>query len=386
MREILRRINGVDEPSLSVLKEDAASFDRLMFFCIFSLTCWGILCVYSAGAGTAGRGWSLACRQAGWLALSCGVMFAAFAAGHRRLLDAAYPIYGATLLLLLITALTAARVKGAQSWISIGVLRFQPSEFGKISLILVMSKFLSRCPPHSLKAFFAGLGVAAPAVLLVLIQPDTGSAIVYLVIVFGMMLTAGLPFLYIWVMTALGVMASPFMWMMLKEYQKMRLLVFLDPMRDPLGAGYNVIQSRIAVGSGGFWGKGFMNGMQSKLRFLPEPHTDFIFSVCSEEFGFLGACVMMLIFALLLFRIVKTGMRSRDMRCKIFSAGVTMWIWFQMFESIGMSIGLMPVTGLPLPFLSYGGSSLFSVFAALGIIWSIHVSNTRRHSYYSDAD
>ena len=275
----------METPNLLWIKEDARALDRLFFGCVLILVCWGILCVYSAGAGRAGRGWEFALRQTGWMFISCAALFAVLVVGHARLLEAAYPIYGMTLFLLLVTVLLAPRVKGAQSWLSLGGLRFQPSEFAKISLILMMSKFLSRHPPLTLRAFLGGLGAMAPAVLLVLVQPDAGSAVVYTVISLGMIFAAGAPIRYLAAIFGAGLTAMPLFWLLLKDYQKMRLLVFLDPMRDPLGAGYNVIQSRIAVGSGGFWGKGFMMGMQSKLRFLPEPHTDFIFSVYSEEFG-----------------------------------------------------------------------------------------------------
>jgi rod shape determining protein RodA len=157
----------------------------------------------------------------------------------------------------------------------------------------------------------------------------------------------------------------------------MRLLVFLDPTRDPLGAGYNVIQSRIAVGSGSFLGKGFLQGLQSKLRFLPEPHTDFIFSVYAEEFGFLGSTLLLIFFGIVFTRMVSVGMKNRDIRAKLLIAGIAAWIWFQMFEGVGMSMGLMPVTGLTLPFLSYGGSSLLSLSIALGLVGSISVDSAK---------
>ena len=151
-------------------------------------------------------------------------------------------------------------------------------------------------------------------------------------------------------------------------------------MRDPLGAGYNVIQSRIAVGSGGFFGKGFLMGTQSKLKFLPEPHTDFIFSVFSEEFGFFGNMIFILLFGILLFRVIFAGLKTKDRRCKILVSGIVSWLWFQMFESAGMSIGIVPVTGLPMPFLSYGGSSLLAIFIALGLVASISIegANNKR--------
>lgn len=346
-----------------------------------TLALWGVLCIYSAGAGTSGRGFDLAFRQTAWLVVSVCAMFLIMIIGHHKMLEGAYPLYGLMLLLLLLTDLLAPKVKGAQSWLGFGSVRFQPSEFAKITIILMMSKFLSRYPPLDFKTFTAGLGVISLPVVLVLIQPDAGSALVYVVISFGMLLAAGTPLKYLCGLIGIGLSAIPVIIMfMLKPYQKNRILVFIDPMTDPLGAGYNVIQSRIAVGSGGFTGKGFMLGTQSKLKFLPEPHTDFIFSVFSEEFGFIGAIILLALFALLLFRVILTGLRSRDRRCKILVSGVTTWLWFQLFESIGMSIGLVPVTGLPLPFLSYGGSSLFATFIALGLVASIYIEgvNSKR--------
>ena len=356
------------------LKEDLSQTDRIMLGAALMLSLWGVFCIYSAGAGVSGLGFDLAFRQSAWLAVSVIAMLLVMVIGHHRMLEGAYPLYGLMLLLLLLTDLLAPKVKGAQSWIGFGSIRFQPSEFAKITIILMMSKFLSRYPPLDLKTFIAGLGVISLPVILVLIQPDAGSALVYLVISFGMLIAAGTPFKYLGTIAGAGIIAGPLMFMfMLKEYQRNRILVFIDPMRDPLGAGYNVIQSRIAVGSGGFSGKGYMLGTQSKLKFLPEPHTDFIFSVFSEEFGFIGNIVLIFLFSVLLFRVILTGIRSRDRRCKILSAGVGSWLWFQMFESIGMSIGLTPVTGLPLPFLSYGGSSLLATFIALGLVASVYV-------------
>ena len=365
------------------LKEDLSMTDRFMFFCAFTLSLWGVFCIYSAASGTSGRGFDLAFRQAAWLAFSLFSMLVIMVVGHHKLLEGAYPLYGLTLLLLLLTDLLAPKVNGAQSWLGFGGIRFQPSEFAKVTIILMMSKFLSRYPPLDFKTFMAGLGVIMLPVILVLIQPDAGSALVYLVISFGMLLAAGTPLKYLFGLIGIGVSAIPIMIMfVLKEYQKNRILVFIDPMRDPLGAGYNVIQSRIAVGSGGFSGKGFMLGTQSKLKFLPEPHTDFIFSVFSEEFGFIGNVILILLFGLLLSRVILTGIKSRDRRCKILVAGVASWLWFQMFESMGMSIGLTPVTGLPLPFLSYGGSSLLAIFVALGLVASIYIEGkSNKHEF-----
>lgn len=356
------------------LKEDLSLTDKLMFFCAFMLALWGIFCIYSAAAGANGRGLNLALKQTAWLAFSIFVMLFIMIVGHSKMLEGAYALYGLALFSLVLTYIFAPKVNGAHSWIDLGGFRFQPSEFVKIAIILTMSKFLTRYPPFDFKTFMAGLGVISLPVILVLIQPDAGSALVYLVISFGMLVAAGTPFKYLGGLVGLGLSAIPVLIIfVLKEYQRNRILVFIDPMRDPLGAGYNVIQSRIAVGSGGFSGKGYMLGTQSKLKFLPEPHTDFIFSVFSEEFGFIGNMILILLFSILLFRIILAGIRSRDRRCKILVAGVASWFWFQMFESIGMSIGLMPVTGLPLPFLSYGGSSLLAIFIAIGLVASVYI-------------
>jgi rod shape determining protein RodA len=369
----------MDAPRVSTFKENLAALDKVLLTGVVSLILIGIACIFSAGSGSAGRGLEYTIRQAGWGALSVVTYLLVVAIDYRKFMDLAYPIYGATLFLRFVTVLLAPNVKGSQSWLSLGFIRVQPSEFAKISLILVLTKFLSRYPPLSLKPFLGGLGVGIPLLLLVLAQPDAGSAFVYVVIVVAVLFGAGTPLKYLFSILGLGAGMLPFAWFFLKDYQKMRLLVFLDPTRDPLGAGYNALQSRIAVGSGSVWGKGFLRGLQSKLRFLPEPHTDFIFSVYAEEFGFWGSFLLLFLFGMIFARIVTAGTKSRDTRGKLLVAGVAGWMWFQMFESIGMNIGLMPITGLPLPFLSYGGSSLLSLSIALGLVSSVYAGSAKRY-------
>jgi len=365
--------------SLSTLRDDLVALDKLLFGSLAMLVILGIVCIFSAGSGYEGRGGVYATRQLGWFAIACVAYVTVIAIGYERLLELAYPIYGVTLFLLLFTLMVAPQVKGAQRLIPLGFIRFQPSEFAKISLIIVLTKFLSRYPPLSIKPFLGALGVGLPLLFLVLIQPDVGSGMVYVVIIISMLFAAGSSLKYFCSIAITGMVMLPFAWFYLKDYQKMRLLVFLDPTRDPLGAGYNAIQSRIAVGSGSLWGKGFLQGLQSKLRFLPEPHTDFIFSVYAEEFGFWGSFLLLVIFGLVFARIITAGLKSRDTRGKIIVVGVAGWIWFQMFESIGMSIGIMPITGIPLPFLSYGGSALLSVSIALGLVGSVYVGSAKRY-------
>jgi rod shape determining protein RodA len=361
---------------LALLRKDLAASDKLLLASVFLLVLSGVACIFSAGGGRE-QGGGYAIRQAVWCVVSGGLYASVVAVGYRKLMDFAYPIYASALFLLVLTMILAPEVKGAQRMISLGFIRIQPSEFAKISLILVMSKFLSRYPPLSPKPFLAGLGVGFPALLMVLVQPDLGSALVYMAIIIAVLFVAGCPLKYLFSLGSLGVLSFPLFWMFFKDYQKMRLLVFLDPTRDPLGAGYNVIQSRIAVGSGSFLGKGFLQGLQSKLRFLPEPHTDFIFSVYAEEFGFLGSALLLIFFGIVFARMIMVGIKNRDVRAKLLIAGITTWIWFQMFEGIGMSMGLMPVTGLTLPFLSYGGSSLLSLSIALGLVGSICVDSAK---------
>jgi rod shape determining protein RodA len=200
----------------------------------------------------------------------------------------------------------------------------------------------------------------------------------------GILFAAGAPKKYIGTLMAIALICLPVGWHFLKEYQKLRLLVFINPYLDPLGAGYNVIQSRIAVGAGGLWGKGFLKGTQSKLYFLPEPHTDFIFSVFAEEFGFVGAVSIVALFGFLLYRLLRTAKLTKDKRAKMYIVGISAWIWFQVVESIAMSMGLAPVTGLPLPLLSYGGSSLVSISVAFAIVQSIYASTKKQYKLTSD--
>jgi len=348
-------------------------------FCLFSLllVIIGIFTIYSAAGGAGGRGGYFASRQFIWAVISMFFFSVLLSADYRWLFEWSYRIYALSLIILLIVLFAGSVTKGSQSWLSLGPFHIQPSEFGKVAFALVLSRSLARNKPDSFINLAKILALSFPAILLVLLQPDLGSAAVYLFMLFAGILLAGGFTRYIGALFGAGLALLPLVWAMLKDYQKMRLAVFLNPSVDPLGAGYNVIQSRIAVGSGGFWGKGFLQGTQSKLHFLPEPHTDFIFSVFAEEFGFAGSILLLLIFLMFSWRLVNAALNTKDIRAKYFISMVTAWIAFQMGESIAMSVGLMPVTGLPLPFVSYGGSSLLSIFIALGIIASIQLSGVK---------
>lgn len=366
----------MEEGALSA-RENLRQQDRWLLAAAICLMSIGLVSIFTAASGFSGRGMVYVARQSLAIAVSLIVLFVVVAIGYERIFKHAYVYYAITVFLLLLTVFAAPRTAGSRRWLTIGTWGIQASEFAKVTLALAMSKYLSRNPIETLGSYLGALLVAAPTIILVLIQPDLGSSIVLLAIVFIAIFISGAPQKYLWGTALTFLAALPTAWFFMKEYQRNRILVFLDPAMDPLGAGYNVIQSRIAVGSGGFWGKGFLEGMQSKLRFLPEAHTDFIFSVYSEEFGFIGALVVLFLFFFLFSRILQAGLKSRDVRAKILVGCVSAWIWFQMFESIGMSMGLMPVTGLTLPLFSYGGSSLLSILIALGIVSSVHSSNVK---------
>ena len=346
----------------------------------------GLLVIYSATSGKGGVLATLVYRQALWGVVSCFAFLVAFCIGHERFFRWSVPLYVAVLAVLLLVFVLGTVSRGAQSWINvgrflnIGAVSLQPSEAGKFALALFLSSWLFRYPPVKVGRFLGSLALAGASGALVLLQPDLGTAAVYGVITIAALFAAGTPKKYLLGTFLAGFAALPMGWMLLKEYQKLRLLVFINPYLDPLGAGYNVIQSRIAVGAGGLFGKGFLKGTQSKLHFLPEPHTDFVFSVFAEEFGFLGAVIVIGLFTVLLWRIIGIGVRTKDPRARIFVAGISGWFWFQTVECIAMSMGLAPVTGLPLPFVSYGGSALLSLAVALGILQSIFVSTRRQYS------
>lgn len=349
--------------------------DWVMVLVTLVLFCCGLAAIYSASSsfasGDAVSGFVV--RQCVWGALGCAAYAAVVKFDYRNAMKLAWPMFAAMLALLALLLAVGHTAKGAQSWFNLGFFRFQPSELGKAVFALVMAKLCASVPPYTFKGLCAALGTAGLIMALVLLQPDLGSTLVYAVMLAAVLIAAGTPVKALAAMAAAGAAMLPLGWMVLKPYQRMRLLVFIDPSIDPQGAGYNVIQSRIAVGSGGLFGKGFMHGTQGKLHFLPEPHTDFIFSVFSEEFGFAGCVVVLLLFAVLLLRILSVSQYTKDLRAKLMCVAIAAWLWFQIFESVAMSMGLAPVTGLPLPLFSYGGSSLLVICIALGLVQSANI-------------
>lgn len=292
------------------------------------------------------------------------------------------PIAGVCLfLLILVLIIGKAGDWGAQSWIRIGPIGIQPAEIAKIGFIITFAYHLDKVSDNlnkPINVFLLLVHLAVP-VGLILLQPDAGSAMVFIFIFIVMMFVAGLSFKYIIPASVLGIISLPLIYkFVLDKYQQHRILVFFNPEMDRLGSGYNVIQSKIAVGSGGFFGKGYLNGTQNQLGFLPTKHTDFIFSVIAEELGFIGAALVIILLFTIIIRCLQTAFNASTPFGKYLCIGVSAMLIFHVVENIGMCIGLMPVTGIPLPFFSYGGSSLITNFIAIGIVLSVSFHSVKR--------
>ncbi len=336
-----------------------------------AMTLSSLLFIYSA---TFRGGENFVFRQFMWLGLSLCVLGFVVRVGYRFFLNISYLLYGFSLALLFMVLMHGSVRQGAQRWFAVSGLVLQPSEICKVATILALAHFLSSRPSWTAqkRTLLTAFLMAGLPVLLILKQPDLGTALVFVAVSVAVLFVWGLRLRYFTGLFTLAAIASPILWMILKPYQKRRLLTFLNPNADPLGAGYTAIQSKIAVGSGGLIGKGWLHGTQTQLDFVPEHHTDFIFSVVGEEFGFLGSLLLVLVYGVLIGYMIRIMDRTTDPRARLLACGVVMMIFFQAFVNLGMTIGLMPITGITLPFLSYGGSSMVASFLAIGFMVSIH--------------
>jgi rod shape determining protein RodA len=276
--------------------------------------------------------------------------------------------------LMLIAVLAFGEVgKGAQRWLDLGVVRFQPSEMVKLAVPLMIAWYLAekRLPPSWQRLAFAALLTVVP-VLLIAKQPDLGTALLVGCAGIFVLFLAGISWRLIGGLIVALAGAAPVVWYLMREYQRQRVLTFLDPEKDPLGAGYHIIQSKIAIGSGGIYGKGWLNGTQSQLDFLPERHTDFIFAVLSEEFGLAGVLVLLSLYLFVIARGLYIATRAQDTFARLLTGSLTLVFFVYLFVNTGMVSGLLPVVGVPLPLVSYGGTSLVTLMAGFGILMSIH--------------
>ena len=287
-----------------------------------------------------------------------------------------YLFYIIVLMLLVWASLYGITVSGSQRWINLYFINFQPSELMKIAIIVCFAKYYNRMQLTNVNKFknlLIPLTILVLPIILVISQPDLGTSILIALSGIIVLWLAGVNLKYFFYSSLILLISAPFAISFLKPYQKLRILTFFDPDKDPLGAGYQIIQSKIAVGSGGLFGKGFLKGTQGYLEFLPEKHTDFIFTLYSEEFGFIGSIILLLIYAVLIFRILKIGSLSRSFFGKFFCYGFGSAIFIYIFVNMSMVLGLLPIVGSPLPIMSYGGSSMLATMIGLGIVMSTKI-------------
>lgn len=344
---------------------------------------FGIVMAYSnsaSGGGDAFASGSVFLRGLLWGAIALVVFIVATAFDYHWLKTFAWPLYLAQLGLLIVTLGVGAGVGGSARWVTILGLQFQFSELAKILMIVVLANYLGARQGHldSLWSILGACVLVGPPLLLVLLQPDLGTSLVFGAILVGMLFMSGASLRWLAVLAAAGIAAMPFIWTyVLRDYQRGRLEAFLNPMGDLQGAGYQLYQAQIAVGSGGPFGKGLTNGTQNALDYLPVQDTDFVFAILGEELGFVGALVVMILFVALLWRVLVAAWRSKDPFGTMFACGMAAMVLFQVVVNVGMVIGIMPITGIPLPFVTHGGASLISVAAGLGILQSINIRQGR---------
>ncbi len=348
-------------------------FDKTLLILVCLLSIAGMLAIYSATYSYGSL--SNVITQSGAFILGLGLMIVVTIFDYEQYEGLIKYIAGAAIFLLLLVLVIGKEGEwGAKSWIRIGPIGIQPSEIAKVAFIITLSHHLERVHDRINKplVLFGVLLHAAVPIGLILLQPDAGSAMVFIFILIVLLFVAGLSYKYIIPAGVIGIASLPFIYnFLLDEFQKDRIRVFFNPESDPLYRGYNVIQSKIAVGAGRLFGCGYLKGTQTQMEFLPTKHTDFIFSVICEEFGLIGAMVIILMLAFLIIRCIKTAQNANSRFGKYIATGVAAMFIFHVVENCGMCIGLTPVTGIPLPFISYGGTSLITYMIAVGLVMSV---------------
>jgi len=395
------------------------NFDPVILVSLLGLLFLGLLALYSTSQPSilSGTGANYFQLQLGWIGLGLTVIAVTTFLPHRLFYTWSYLFYAFAFILLILVFFIGTTGKGATRWIYIGGLGFQPSEFAKIAVLLALGRFLTenRNDINHLSTFMIASAIVLVPMVLIMRQPDLGTSLVLLVLLLPVFYWAGLEtkklffiitplitllasfnftvFFVIMLLVVGGLylirppihqavlsfagnigvgLITPLLWNQLKDYQKSRILVFWNPESDPLGAGYQIIQSKVAIGSGGLFGKGFLNGSQTQLRFLPEQHTDFIYAVIAEELGFIGVFVGLFLFAALLLRTVHLADQFKNKFSSLIAIGIGTILAFHMLVNIGMTIGLFPVTGLPLPFISYGGTALLTNMFMIGLLLNFY--------------
>lgn len=363
------------EKSVQIDRRLISHFDWTLFLFALVLVGVGIMTIYSANFDLeTGHAGALPARQVTWFGIGLIAMFAAMCFDYHYIDRIAYPFYGVMLVLLVLVMFVGHSGGGSQRWLNLGLFRLQPSEPAKIAIVLVMAKYFQADEPargYDLRDLWVPTLIVAPLVIFTLLQPDLGTAIILGIVFVSMILMGGLRLRSFAWLAAAGLALLPIFWQFLRPYQQGRILTFLDPNRDPLGAGYHVIQSQIAIGSGRLLGKGFLGGTQNRLDFLPAQHTDFIFAVFSEEWGFVGCVVLLLLYGLMIAYCLGIVQRAKDRFGALLVFGMLAILFWHVIINVAMVAGLLPVVGVPLPMVSYGGSALASMMFAVGVIMNV---------------
>ena len=351
--------------------------DFMIFAVVLILAIIGIAVQYSSANGY----WvPWAAKQSWYLGISSVVLLAAYRWPEVKSLS--YKIYGLSVVLLIVVAIAGETKMGATRWINLGIMRFQPSELAKISTLLAISRYISDMSISNyspVRFFVVPILLVLLPTSLVFVQPHLGNSILIFTAGLAVIFVAGFSARAIWIILSLSLPCIPIVWcFLLLPYQKTRIISFMNPEQDPLGAGYNVIQSEIAVGSGGLWGKGFLEGSQAHLGFLPEKHTDFVFTIIAEEFGLAGCLVVLTLYAMLFSKLNFIISSTQDKFTRLSVFGIYFSLYFQVMINIFMVLGLMPVVGVPLPFISHGGSSLLISMLCIGIACNLRMQQQTR--------
>jgi len=356
------------------------AFDLQLTIYALLLACIGLAMAYSNSDDTILQGTSTFLRGLMWAGIAIVTFTAAAVFDYKWLKTLAWPIYLTNLGLLAVTLVIGSGVGGSSRWVSFGPIQFQFSELAKILMIVVLANYLSQRETKldSLPAILGACLLVGPPMLLVVLQPDLGTSLVFGAILAGMLFMSGASLKWLGVLAAGLVAAVPIVWThVLRDYQKQRLLSFLDPSADPQGSGYQLLQSQAAVSSGGLLGKGLANNSQASADLLPVQSTDFVFAILAQELGFIGGLVVFALFVALIWRILTAAWRSRDPFGLMLGSGLASMILFQIVVNVGMVLGIMPITGIPLPFVTHGGASLVSLALGLGLLQSINVHQSR---------
>jgi len=350
-------------------------FDKVLLISVLILILIGLIIILSTSYSSTGTDLMNFKKQFIFSLLGIVLMFISSSFNYRTLKNYTGIFYILSCFVLFIVLSSGLIIRGTSSWFDFGFFNFQPSEIVKIAVVIIMAKYLS-CNVYIndiKKILISGIYIFL-IVALILLQPDFGSAMVIMFVWFSMLFASGIRKKFVVLIMLLGILVAATSWVyVLKDYQKDRIVTFVSPQSDPKGAGYNVNQSIIAIGSGEFWGKGLGHGSQSQLNFLPEKHTDFIFAVIAEEMGFIGVMLVLTVFGIIFYRFFKIIEETQDNFGKFLIIGASLMLMFHVIINIGMNIGIMPVTGIPLPFISYGGSSLVSFLIIIGIVQGVYM-------------